>query len=108
MLLLACVVAVQVKLASARGLHLDAYTDRLQARLLLPDRRPVLSGAVQLSRPPQQEVGWEHEEQFTEVRQSAVCLLAWASGCGRCSRARYVQAGACFHAGGSQLCRVSA
>jgi hypothetical protein len=59
---------MQVKLASARGLHLDAYTDRLQARLLLPDRRPVLSGAVQLSRPPQQEVGWEHEEQFTEVR----------------------------------------
>lgn len=60
--------ALQVKLVSARGLHLDGYIERLQARLLLPKRRPVLSGAVQLPRPPQQEIGWEHEEQFTEVR----------------------------------------
>ncbi len=59
--------ALQVKLVSARGLHLDGYIERLQARLLLPNRRPLLSGAVQLARPPQQEIGWEHEEQFTEV-----------------------------------------
>jgi hypothetical protein len=59
-----------VKLFSARGLSLDGVLERLhglQARLLLPNRRPVLSGVVQLGRSREQEVVWEHEEQFTEV-----------------------------------------
>jgi hypothetical protein len=62
-----------VKLVSARGLCLEGVVERLaglQARLLLPNRRPVLSGVVQLQRRDQQEVTWEHEEQFTEVRAS--------------------------------------
>jgi hypothetical protein len=61
---------VQVKLVSARGLLQEGVVDRLhglQARLLLPGRRPVLSGVVQLGRSREQEVVWEHEEQFTEV-----------------------------------------
>jgi hypothetical protein len=66
---LVCMCA-QVKLVSARGLCLEGVVERLaglQARLLLPNRRPVLSGVVQLQRRDQQEVTWEHDEQFTEV-----------------------------------------
>lgn len=74
----ACLPAcLQVKLVSARGLFLDSVLERLhglQARLLLPNRRPMLSGVVQLGRSREQEVVWEHEEQFTEVRAAAACL----------------------------------
>lgn len=72
-LLFACLICfphLQVKLVSARGLFLEGVFERLhglQARLLLPNRRPVLSGVVQLGRARDQEVVWEHEEQFTEV-----------------------------------------
>jgi len=56
---------------SARGLRLEGAAERihgLQARMVLPGRQPVLSGVVQLQRSrEQQDVVWDHEEQFSEV-----------------------------------------
>lgn len=94
----ACLPAcLQVKLVSARGLFLDSVLERLhglQARLLLPNRRPVLSGVVQLGRSREQEVVWEHEEQFTEVRAavtcpSAACCLDWQPPSANRSQTRF-------------------
>ena len=94
---------LQVKLASARSLSLDAGAERisgLQARLVLPGRRPVLSGVVQLQR-QQQDVQWDHEEQFTEV---GGFFLAWPPQEHTACKHNALQALGCIAGLGAGLC----